>query len=127
MNIPQADRWLPTSALRWIGGLRTYGARLTFYLGFANTATLMYVLYNESALISSIFPSVAYWLAFLGFVAIPLLIVGDFVLFHVAEITYNAHQNSQANRNPGYRLTEENNEMLRQMMHATDGGGEDTE
>ena len=127
MNIPQADRWLPTSALRWIGGLRTYGARLTFYLGIMNTGTLMFVLYNQSGFIQSVFPSALHWLAFLAIVVVPAIIVVDYALFHVAEITYNAHQNSQANRNPGYRLTEQNNEMLRRMMHATDGGEEDDE
>ena len=118
--IPQADRWLPTHILRWIGGARTYGQRLTFYLGMLNTATLMIVLYDSSDVVASVFPTVAHWLVFVGLVAVPAIVAFDYWLVHAAQITYNSHQQSQSNRNPGYALTEENNEMLRRLTNYTD-------
>lgn len=137
MSLPQADRWLSGSALRWIGGVRTYGQRLTFYLGMINTATLMLVLYETSPLVSSIFPSVIIWLAFVGLGIVPVVIAVDYVLMHPSQITYQQHQNGHENRSPNYRETMENQREIHRLhrrldemdiptMHA-DGGSEGDE
>lgn len=120
MKLPQADRWLSTGTLRKIGGLRTYGQRMQFYLGFANTATLMIVLYETSEVVNSLFPGLAVWLLFIGGVAIPIAIAVDYVLFHVAQITYNQHQNGQENRSPNYRETMENQRRIDDMQNQLD-------
>lgn len=112
MKLPQADQWLSTGTLRKIGGLRTYGQRMQFYLGFANTATLMIVLYETSGLVNSLFPSMAVWLLFIGFVAIPAAVGFDYTIFHVAQITYNQHQNGHENRSPNYRETMTNQRLI---------------
>lgn len=132
MNIPQADRWLSTDILRKIGGVRTYGQRLQFYLGMINTATLMLVLYNTSPLVNNFFPSVAVWLAFIVLVVVPSVMGVDFFVFHPSQITYNMHQSGQENRSPNYRETMENqrridelHEKVDQLTHqqiAADGG-----
>jgi hypothetical protein len=112
MKIPQADKWVSTGILRWIGGVRTYGQRLQFYLGMINTATLMLVLYETSPLVSNAFPSVVTWLAFIALAVVPLVIGVDYVLMHPSQITYNQHQNGQENRSPNYRETMENQRKL---------------
>lgn len=111
--VPQADEWLPTGVRRYIGGVRTYGQRLSFYLGILNTATLMILAYQSVDVIGAVFPSLATWLAFLAFVAVPGIVAFDYVLMHPSQITYNSHQQARSSRNPAYQLIEENNRMLR--------------
>lgn len=126
VDLPQADRWLSTEALRLIGGVRTYGQRLTFYLGVMNTATLMFMLYRESTVIQSLFPNVLAWLAFIGFVAVPAIMAFDFGLMHPSQITYNSGQQAQTKRNPHYELTTEISQQLdrleQQLAARVDGG-----
>lgn len=135
MSLPQADHWLSNGVLRWIGGVRTYGQRLTFYLGVLNTATLMLVLYETSPLVSDAFPSVAAWLAFVALGVVPAVIAVDYVLMHPSQIIYNQHQNGHENRSPNYRETMENQREIHRLHRrldeagvpqmATDGGGGD--
>lgn len=127
--IPQADRWLSPGMLRYIGGLRTYGQRMTFYLGLLNTATLMIVLFHQSPVVNGIFPNVFVWLLFVGGIVVPVAVFADYFLFHVAQITYNQHQNGHENRSPNYRETMENqrrinslDEKLDRLLAVTDGG-----
>jgi hypothetical protein len=132
MSIPQADRWLSTDILRWVGGVRTYGQRLQFYLGMLNTATLMLVLYNTSPLVNEFFPSVAVWLAFIGLLVVPAVMGIDYFLMHPSQITYNQHQNGQENRSPNYRETMENQRRIDDLHDRLDDledsiGGDDSE
>lgn len=120
MSLPQADDWLSTGLLRKIGGLRTYGQRLQFYLGMINTATLMLVLYNTSPLVNDVFPSVAVWLAFITLVVVPAVVGVDFFVMHPSQITYNQHQNGHENRSPNYRETMENQRKLDELHRRLD-------
>ncbi len=133
--IPQADRWVSTRVLRYIGGLRTYGQRMQFYLGMLNTATLMIVLYHQSPVVNGLFPSVLVWLLVVGGIIVPAAVFVDYFLFHVAQITYNQHQNGHENRSPNYRETMENQRRI-DLIHKrlddmkfpqTDGGEEGDE
>lgn len=132
--VSQADSVLSTTALRYIGALRTYAARLNFFLGVPNTLMIGVLFYNDSAAIQSIFPTVYHWVAFIGFVVVPSAILSDRVLLHPAQIAYNAHQNSRANRNPTYRLVKENNRRLGELQDSSgvaacsiQGGSDDPE
>lgn len=122
--IPQADEWLPTGVRRYIGGVRTYGQRLNFYLGVMNTATLMILAYQNVGLVRSLFPSLVAWLGFVAFVLVPGIIAFDYVLMHPSQITYNSHQQARSSRNPAFELIEENNRMLRENAARADGGDE---
>ena len=108
----QADDYLPTSVLRYVGGMRTYAARINFFLGVPNTLMIGVLFYGDSKLIQSVFPTVFHWVGFVLFVAVPMAVVVDRVLLHPAQIVYNAHQSSHTNRNPTYRLVQDNNQRL---------------
>ncbi|WP_227354334.1 hypothetical protein [Haladaptatus salinisoli] len=116
MNLPQIDQWVNTGTLRWIGGLRTYGQRLQFYLGMMNTTTLMLVLYETSPAISSRFPSVLAWLGFVAVILVPAIIAIDYVIMHPSQITYDQHQNGHENRSPNFRETMENQRKLTELQ-----------
>lgn len=116
MNPPQIDDYLPKKFLRWIGGLRTYGARLNFYLGLLNTATLMLLLYKNSPLIRYIFPSVYVWLAAVAFVFVPFVVAIDYTIFHPSELTYNSHQVGRENRSPNFRETMNNQRLIKELQ-----------
>lgn len=120
MSIPQADTWLSTGTLRKIGGLRTYGQRIQFYLGMINTATLMLVLYNTSPLVNQTFPNVAVWLGFIALIVVPTVVGLDYVLMHPSQITYNQHQNGVEARSPNYRETMENQRRIDRLHEKLD-------
>lgn len=113
--LKQADSYIPTSLLRYIGGLRTYAARLNFFLGIPNSIMISILFYNSSPIAQSIFPSVFYWVGFISFVFIPTVVFTDRFLLHPAQITYQAHQNSKTNRNPIYEKVEETNKIIKEM------------
>jgi len=125
----QADKYLPQLWVQIIGAGRTYAARLNFFLGVPNTMMIAVLFYNDSALVQSVFPSVYHWVAFIGFVVVPGAILADRVLLHPAQIAYNSHQNSDADRNPTHRLVEETHadvrELRQEMQIATDGGADE--
>jgi len=108
----QADDVLPTTALQWIGGLRTYAARVQFFLGVPNTLMIGVLFYNDSPLIQSVVPTVYHWVAIILFGIVPAAIAVDRVLLHPAQIIYNQHQNGDEGRSPNYRETMENQRRI---------------
>ena len=108
----QADDVLPTSTLRVIGALRTYAARMQFFLGVPNTLMIAVLFYNDSPLIQSYVPTVYHWVAIILFVVVPAAILADRMLLHPAQIIYDQHQNGHENRSPNYRETMENQRKI---------------
>ena len=108
----QADDVLPTAALQWIGGLRTYAARVQFFLGVPNTLMIGVLFYNDSPLIQSVVPTVYHWVAFILLGVVPAAIAVDRVLLHPAQIIYNQHQNGDEGRSPNYRETMANQRKI---------------
>lgn len=108
----QADDALPESVLRWVGGVRTYAARINFFLGVPNTLMIGVLFYGDSTLVQSIFPTVFHWVAFILFAVVPAAIALDRVVLHPAQIIYNQHQNGHENRSPNFRETMENQRRI---------------
>ncbi|UIP01734.1 hypothetical protein Hbl1158_16905 (plasmid) [Halobaculum sp. CBA1158] len=108
----QADELLPDSTLRLIGAVRTYAARMQFFLGVPNTLMIAVLFYNDSGAIQSVFPTVWHWVAFILGVIVPAAVAIDRVLLHPAQIIYNQHQNGHENRSPNYRETMENQRKI---------------
>jgi len=108
----QADDVLPTSTLRVIGAMRTYAARMQFFLGVPNTLMIGVLFYNDSAAVQSVFPTVWHWVAFILGVVVPAAIVMDRTLLHPAQIIYNQFQNGHENRSPNFRETMENQRKI---------------
>jgi len=108
----QADDVLPTSTLRVIGAMRTYAARMQFFLGVPNTLMIGILFYNDSALVQSVFPTVFHWVAFILLVVVPAAIVLDRMLLHPAQIIYDQFQHGHENRSPNYRATMENQRRI---------------
>lgn len=99
----QADQYLPEHVMRTIGALRTYAARMSFYLSVPNTLMIAVLFYNQSPLVQGVFPTVYHWIGFILVGVVPAAVFVDRFLLHPAEITYNAHQASREGRNPVYR------------------------
>ncbi len=108
----QADDVLPTSTLRVIGAMRTYAARMQFFLGVPNTLMIGILFYNDSAVVQSVFPTVFHWVAFILGLVVPAAIVVDRMLLHPAQIIYDQFQNGHENRSPNYRETMENQRKI---------------
>lgn len=116
----QADTALPTWAMRYIGAVRTYGARMNFFLSVPNTLMIGALFYNDSPTLQGIFPSLLWWMGFLLFVVVPSGILIDRMLLHPAQITYNAHQSGRENRSPNYRETMENQRKIESLHDKID-------
>lgn len=116
----QADDVLPTAPLQWIGGLRTYAARVQFFLGVPNTLMIGVLFYNDSPLIQSYVPTVYHWVAIILFGVVPAAVAVDRVLLHPAQIIYNQHQNGDEARSPNYRETMENQRKIEQLHDRLD-------
>lgn len=108
----QADDVLPTSTLQVIGAMRTYAARMQFFLGVPNTLMIGVLFYNDSPVVQSVFPTVWHWVAFILGVVVPTAIVVDRTLLHPAQIIYNQHQNGHESRSPNFRETMENQRKI---------------
>lgn len=108
----QADDVLPTSTLRVIGALRTYAARMQFFLGVPNTLMIGVLFYNDSGVIQTVFPTVYHWVAFIVFAVVPAAILADRTILHPAQIIYNQHENGHESRSPNYRETMENQRKI---------------
>lgn len=108
----QADDVLPTHWLRTIGALRTYAARMQFFLGVPNTLMIGVLFYRDSPLIQTYVPTVYHWVAIILFGVVPAAIAVDRVLLHPAQITYQQHQNGRENRSPNYRETMANQRLI---------------
>ena len=108
----QADEWLPDDLLRAIGALRTYAARMQFFLGVPNTLMIGVLFYNDSPLLQSFIPTVYHWIAVILFGVVPAAVLVDRVLLHPAQIMYQQYQNGHENRSPNYRATMENQRRI---------------
>lgn len=108
----QADTVVPVGIMRYIGAVRTYGARMNFFLSVPNTLMIGALFYNDSAALQSVFPTIAHWMAFLLLVVVPGAILLDRVLLHPAQIIYQQHQHGHENRSPNYRETMENQRRI---------------
>lgn len=108
----QADDVVPEQAMRYVGAVRTYGARMNFFLSVPNTLMIAALFYVDSSTLQSLFPSMAHWIGFLLFVVVPGAIVLDRALLHPAQIIYQQHQHGRENRSPNYRETMENQRKL---------------
>ncbi|WP_226043519.1 hypothetical protein [Natrinema sp. DC36] len=125
----QADSYLPNSWLRPIGALRTYAARMQFFLGVPNTLMIAVLFYRDSTLIQAYVPTVWHWVGIILFVIVPAAVLVDRVLLHPAQIIYDQFQNGHENRSPNYRETMETKrkvgnveQKLDQLLARTDGG-----
>jgi hypothetical protein len=113
MNLTwQADEWLPTPVLQTVGALRTYAARMQFFLGVPNTLMIGVLFYNDSPLIQAYVPTVYHWVAIILCGVVPAAVAIDRVLLHPAQIVYNQHQNGDEARSPNYRETMENQRRI---------------
>lgn len=108
----QADDVLPTSTLRVVGAMRTYAARMQFFLGVPNTLMIAVLFYNDSPLIQAYVPTVYHWVAIILFVVVPAAVLADRMLLHPAQIIYQQYQNGHENRSPNYRETMENQRRI---------------
>lgn len=116
----QADDVLPTSTLRVIGAVRTYAARMQFFLGVPNTLMIAVLFYNDSPLIQSYIPTVYHWVAIILFVVVPSAVLFDRVLLHPAQIIYQQYQNGHENRSPNYRETMQNQRRIEDLHDRLD-------
>lgn len=119
----QADDVVPKEWMRWIGGLRTYAARLNFFLGVPNTLMIGVLFYNDTVVLQSVFPTIFHWVGFLLLVVVPSAIGIDRVLLHPAQIIYNQHQNGRENRSPNYRETMETKRRVQRLHDRLDEHG----
>jgi len=108
----QADDVLPDSSLRVIGALRTYAARMQFFLGVPNTLMIAVLFYNDAPVLHGVFPTVYHWVGFILGVVVPGAVLVDRMLLHPAQILYNQHQNGRENRSPNYHETMENQRKI---------------
>lgn len=108
----QADDYVPTGLLRYVGALRTYAQRIQFFLGLPNTLMIGVLFYNDAPMLYAYFPTVYHWIAFILVVVVPAAVFFDRVLLHPAQIIYNQHQNAHENRSPNYRETMENQRRI---------------
>jgi hypothetical protein len=112
----QADEALPTRTMQLIGGLRTYAARMQFFLGVPNTLMIGVLFYNDSALIQSVIPTVYHWVAIILFGVVPAAVALDRVILHPAQIIYQSHQVDESGRSPNYEVTVETREAVRDLQ-----------
>ena len=107
-----ADSVLANRVLRPIGALRTYAARVQFFLGVPNTLMIGVLFYNDSAILQTYIPTVYHWVAIILGVVVPAAVLVDRVLLHPAQIIYDQSQNGHENRSPNYRETMENQRRI---------------
>lgn len=119
----QADEWLPTPVLQTVGAIRTYAARIQFFLGVPNTLMIGVLFYNDSPFIQSVVPTVYHWIAIILLGVVPAAIAIDRVLLHPAQIVYNQHQNGDEQRSPNYRETMENQRRIEALHDRLDEAG----
>jgi len=116
----QADDVLSTGVLSVIGALRTYAARMQFFLGVPNTLMIAVLFYGDAPLIQSYIPTVYHWVALILFGVVPTAILVDRVLLHPAQIIYNQHQNGHESRSPNYRETMTNQREIQRLHEKLD-------
>lgn len=141
----QADDLLPTSVLNYLGALKIHVQRTQFVLAIFNTASIAITVYFTSPVstvhvsewvpvLGGVHPwaSIWGWLGTVAAIAAVYLVI-DRVLVYPAEVSYNSHQASRRERNPGYDVTVDSNERIQRIedelnITQTDGGhNNDTE
>jgi len=116
----QADDVLSTGVLSVIGALRTYAARMQFFLGVPNTLMIAVLFYGDAPLIQSYIPTVYHWVALILFGVVPTAVLLDRMLLHPAQIIYNQHQNGHESRSPNYRETMTNQREIQRLHEKLD-------
>jgi hypothetical protein len=116
----QADDVLSTGVLSVIGALRTYAARMQFFLGVPNTLMIAVLFYGDAPLIQSYIPTVYHWVALILFGVVPTAVLLDRMLLHPAQIIYNQHQNGHESRSPNYRETMTNQREIQRLHKKLD-------
>jgi hypothetical protein len=119
----QADQVLPVGVMRYVGALRTYAARLNFFLSVPNTLMIGVLFYRDSTALQAVFPTMYHWVGFILFVVVPLGVGLDRVVLHPAQIIYNAHQSGHESRSPNYRETMENQRRIDALHDRLDAAG----
>ena len=130
----QADDYLPGWALNYLGAAKIHVQRTQFILSIFNTASIALTVYYTTPLPGVTIPgtpirpfaTVFGWLGMVAALAAVFLLV-DRVLLYPAEISYNSHQASHRERNPGYDVTVDSNERIQRIedelgITQTDGG-----
>jgi len=113
----QADTLVSRRAMQLIGALRTYAARMQFFLGVPMIAVLFY---NDSPLLQSYIPTVYHWVAIILFGVVPTAVAIDRVLLHPAQIIYNSYQTDESGRSPNYQVTVETKEEVERLHERLD-------
>lgn len=126
MLTTQADQYLPVWALNYLGALKIHLQRTQFVLSIFNTISIALTVYYTSPIAAVRVPvagrpfaSIYGWLGFVATIAIGYLVV-DRILVYPAEISYNSHQASRRERNPGYDVTVDSNERIRRIEDKLD-------
>ncbi|MUV59771.1 hypothetical protein [Halobacterium sp. CBA1126] len=134
----QADDHLPAWVLRYLGAAKIHVQRTQFILAIFNTGSIALTVYFTTPLPNLTIPGTSIqpfttvfgWLSVVALVA-GLFLVVDRVLLYPAEISYNSHQASHRERNPGYDVTVDSNERIQRIEDELDitqtDGGIDTE
>lgn len=135
----QADSVLPQRVLQYLGAAKIHIQRTTFILSMFNTAGIALTTYYAAGVPTWTIPtttirpftSVLAWLGVIMAGALAFLVVDRTVLYP-AEVSYNSHQASERERNPGYDVTVDSNERLRRIeaelgIAAADGGEDEQE
>jgi len=116
----QADDVVPRRVMQAIGALRTYAARMQFFLGVPNTLMIAVLFYNDSPLLQSYIPTVYHWVAIILFGVVPAAVAVDRVLLHPAQIIYNSYQTDENGRSPNYEVTVETRKAVERVHDRLD-------
>lgn len=113
----QADDVLPQWTLNYIGAIKIHIQRTQFILGMFNTIMIGVTAYYNSPIPAVELWGIKPWTTVYGWLATvclgaTLFLVVDRTTLYPAEVSYNSHQASREDRNPGYRLTVKNSEKL---------------
>jgi len=131
----QADDLVPTGALNALGALKIHAQRTQIVYGLFNTAGIAVTTYYSAPVDSLTIPGTAVrpfttltgWLATIVVLGVIYLVV-DRGLLYPAEVSYRSHEASDRERNPGYDVTVDTNELVQQIAQAVgvapDGGQE---
>jgi len=128
----QADDALPQRALNTLGALKIHLQRTQFVLSAFNTGAIAVTAYYSAPIASLTVPGTAVrpfatiwgWLAGVALLAVTYLVV-DRTVIYPAEVSYNSHQASRRDRNPGFDMTVDSNERIRRLedqLVEADGG-----
>lgn len=118
----QADDYLPSWVLRYLGAAKIHVQRTQFILAIFNTGSIALTVYFTTPLPTLTIPGTSIrpfatvfgWLGVVAIVAGIFLLV-DRVLLYPAEISYNSHQASHRDRNPGFDVTVDSNERIQRI------------